>query len=60
MTCVQMLKLEDQRLLTRIQEAGLRYVWYPTGQIQKLLDLLDRGEGSARSDDTDTPTDAMA
>ena len=60
MTCVQMLKLEDQRLLQRIQEAGLRYVWYQVAAVQKILDLLDRGDGSARSDDTDTPADAMA
>ena len=60
MTCVQMLKLEDQRLLQRIQEAGLRYVWYSVSEVQKLLDLLDRGVSSAESGDTDAPTDAMA
>ena len=60
MTCVQMLKLEDQRLLQRIQEAGLRHVWYSVSEVQKLLDLLDRGVSSAESGDTDAPTDAMA
>jgi hypothetical protein len=38
-----MLKLEDQHLLERVQETGLRYVWYPVQQVQRLLALIDRG-----------------
>lgn len=41
-SCAQMMKLEDQRLLTRVQETGLRYVWYRIAEVQRLLDLLDR------------------
>lgn len=41
-SCQQMLKLEDQRLLERVQEAGMRHVWYQVGQVQRLLDLLDK------------------
>jgi hypothetical protein len=53
-SCSQMLKLEDQRLLTRIQETGLRHVWYPTQQVQRLLDLIDRGVAEPRpSQDSD-------
>ena len=59
MTCVQMLKLEDQRLLQRIQEAGLRHVWYSVSEVQKLLDLLDRGADSV-TDDDDGVTDPVA
>jgi hypothetical protein len=53
-SCSQMLKLEDQRLLTRIQETGFRHVWYPTQQVQRLLDLIDRGVAEPRpSQDSD-------
>ena len=54
-TCQQMLKLEDQRLLQRIQESGSRHVWYPTQQVQKLLNLLDRrvADPVAKPDDDD-------
>ena len=41
MNCPQMIKLENQRLLTRIQESGSRLVYYPVAEAQKLLDLID-------------------
>ena len=41
-SCVQMLKLENQKLLGRIQESGSRLVFYDVCQVQKLLDLIDR------------------
>jgi hypothetical protein len=40
-SCVQMLRLEGQRALTRIQESGSRLVWYSTSEVQRLIDLLD-------------------
>ena len=43
LTCAQMLRLENQKLLTRVQETGLRHVWYPVQQVQRLLNLIDRG-----------------
>ena len=54
-SCVQMLKLEDQRLLERVQETGLRHVWYPVQQVQRLLSLIDRGVADpvAKPDDDD-------
>ena len=57
-SCMQMLKLEDQRLLERVQETGLRHVWYPTQQVQKLLNLLDRG-ADPQPDDDDDATDGV-
>ena len=41
MSCIQMLKLENQKLLTRIQESGSRLVYYDVCQVQKLLDMID-------------------
>ena len=41
MNCPQMIKLENQKLLTRIQESGSRLVYYDVCQVQKLLDKLD-------------------
>jgi hypothetical protein len=41
-SCVQMLRLEAQRALTRVQENGSRLVYYPVAEAQKLLDLIDR------------------
>ena len=58
MSCIQMLKLENQKLLTRVQETGLRHVWYPTQQVQKLLNLLDRG-ADPQPDDDDDATDGV-
>ena len=59
-----MLKLEDQRLLERVQEAGLRHVWYPVQQVQRLLDLIDRGVADPvavpDADDDDGVTDPVA
>ena len=52
-SCVQMLKLEDQRLLERVQETGLRHVWYPVQQVQRLLNLIDRGADPVTDDDDD-------
>lgn len=64
LTCLQMLRLEDQRLLERVQETGFRHVWYPTQQVQRLLDLIDRGVADPvtvpDADDDDAPTDPMA
>ena len=53
LTCAQMLKLEDQRLLERVQETGLRHVWYPVQQVQRLLNLIDRGADPVTDDDDD-------
>ena len=52
-SCLQMLKLEDQRLLERVQETGLRHVWYPVQQVQRLLNLIDRGADPVTDDDDD-------
>jgi hypothetical protein len=41
-SCVQMLRLEGQKALQRIQENGSRLVYYPVAEAQKLLDLIDR------------------
>ena len=41
MNCPQMIKLENQKLLTRIQEGGSRLVYYPVAEVQNLLDKLD-------------------
>ena len=62
-SCLQMLKLEDQRLLERVQEAGLRHVWYPVQQVQRLLNLIDRGVAdpvAVPDADDDGVTDPMA
>ena len=40
-SCVQMLRLEGQKVLTRVQESGSRLVYYPVAEAQKLLDLID-------------------
>ena len=41
MNCPQMIKLENQKLLTRIQESGSRLVFYDVCQVQHLLDMID-------------------
>ncbi len=41
LACPQMLRLEGQRALTRIQESGSRLVWYSTSEVQRLIDLID-------------------
>ena len=41
MNCPQMIKLENKKLLSRIQESGSRLVFYDVCQVQKLLDLID-------------------
>ena len=41
MSCIQMLKLENQKLLARVQEAGSRLVFYSVAEVQHLLDKLD-------------------
>ena len=51
MTCPQMIKLENQKLLSRIQESGSRLVHYSTSEVQKLLDLIDRGANPKPDDD---------
>jgi hypothetical protein len=40
-SCVQMLRLEGQKALTRVQENGSRLVYYPVAEAQKLLDMID-------------------
>lgn len=59
MTCVQMIKLENQKLLTRIQESGSRLVYYDVRQVQKLLDLIHR-DADPKPDDDDDATDPVA
>ena len=53
----QMIKLENQKLLARVQESGSRLVYYAVAEVQKLLDLIDRGvadpELAADDDGTD-------
>jgi hypothetical protein len=41
LTCPQMIKLENQRLLTRIQEPSSRLVFYAVAEVQHLIDKLD-------------------
>jgi hypothetical protein len=41
MNCPQMIKLENQKLLTRVQEGGSRLVFYAVAEVQHLLDKLD-------------------
>jgi hypothetical protein len=41
-SCVQMLRLEGQKALTRVQENGSRLVYYPVAEVQRLIDLIDR------------------
>ena len=60
MSCLQMIKLENQKLLSRIQESGSRLVYYDVCQVQKLLDLIDRGADPQPDDDDDDATDPMA
>ena len=63
LTCAQMLRLENQKLLTRVQETGLRHVWYPVQPVQRLLNLLDRRVAdpvAKPDDDDDGATDGVA
>ena len=41
-SCVQMLRLEGQKVLVRVQESGMRHVYYPVEQVQRLINLIDR------------------
>lgn len=59
MSCVQMIKLENQKLLTRIQESGSRLVYYDVCQVQKLLDLIHR-DADPVTDADDDATDPVA
>ena len=63
-SCLQMLRLEDQKLLTRIQEPSSRLVHYSTVEVQKLLNLIDRGVTDPvtvpDADDDDDATDGVA
>ena len=43
MRCIQMLRLEDQKLLSRIQENGSRLVYYAVAEVQRLFDLVTGG-----------------
>ena len=40
MSYIQMLKLENQKLLSRIQEPSSRLVYYAVAEVQRLLDLV--------------------
>ena len=40
-SCVQMLRLEGQKVLTRVQENGSRLVYYAITEVQRLIDLID-------------------
>jgi hypothetical protein len=57
MNCPQMIKLENQKLLARIQEGGSRHVWYRVTEVQKLLNLIDRGGADPELADDDDVTD---
>ena len=61
-SCLQMLRLEDQKLLTRIQEPSSRLVHYSTGEVQRLLSLIARGVADPVTvpDADDDATDPMA
>ena len=59
MSCIQMLKLENQKLLSRIQESGSRLVYYDVRQVQKLLDLIHR-DADPVTDADDVVTDVVA
>ena len=59
MNCPQLIKLENQKLLSRIQESGSRLVYYAVAEVQKLIDLIDRG-ADPEPDDDDDATDPMA
>lgn len=59
MSCVQMIKLENQKLLTRIQEPSSRLVYYDVMQVQKLLDLIHRDADPVTDAENDA-TDPMA
>ena len=59
MNCPQMIKLENQKLLSRIQESGSRLVYYAVAEVQKLIDLIDRGADPVIDDD-DAVTDPVA
>ena len=40
-SCVQMLRLEGQKVLTRVQENGSRLVYYAITEVQRLIDMID-------------------
>ncbi len=50
-SCVQMLRLENQKLLQRIQEPSSRLVFYSVVEVQRLLDLLTGGREPEPSHD---------
>jgi hypothetical protein len=41
-SCVQMLRLEAQKVLVRVRDGGMRHVYYPVAEVQRLIDLVDR------------------
>lgn len=59
LTCSQMLRLENQKVLTRIQEPSSRLIHSPTAEVQRLLTLIDSGAGSSEPDDNDALADPM-
>jgi hypothetical protein len=54
MKCPKMIKLENQKLLQRIQEGGSRLVFYSVAEVQRLLDLVTGGREPEPSQDGDT------
>ena len=50
-SCLQMLRLEGQKALTRIQEGGARLVFYSAAEVQRLLDILTGGREPEPSQD---------
>jgi hypothetical protein len=59
MSCIQMLKLENQKLLTRIQEGESRLVFYSISEVQRLFDLVSGGADPVIDDDG-APTEGVA
>lgn len=51
MSCLQMIKLENQKLLARVQESGSRLVFYSVTEVQRLLDLVTGGREPGPSRD---------
>jgi hypothetical protein len=52
-SCLQMLRLEGQKALTRVQEGGSRLVFYSAAEVQRLLDLVSGGREPEPSQDAE-------
>jgi hypothetical protein len=59
-SCVQMLKIENQKLLQRIQQGGSRLVFYSAAEVQRLLDLVSGGREPEPSQDGEAMSYAAA